>query len=78
MAGGNILSVRLDDVLEAQLQAYAAAGDLSRSAAARELLRQVLTDATPLTRGWYEGRQQAMAQIFEAVKTAIGEVTAGG
>jgi plasmid stability protein len=66
-----ILSVRLDDALEAQLQAFAAAHDLSPSAAARELLRQVLTDAEPVTRGWLEGRTQAIAQVYSALADAL-------
>jgi predicted transcriptional regulator len=66
-----ILSVRLDDALEAQLQAFAAAHDLSRSAAARELLRQVLTTADPITRGWMEGRQEAMSAVYTAVSEAL-------
>lgn len=71
MANGTILSVRLDDALEAQLSTYAAANDLSRSAAARELLRQILTDADPVGRGWQEGKIEAMAAVYAAVAGAV-------
>ena len=70
-----ILSVRLDDALEAQLQAFAAAHELSRSAAARELLRQVLTNADPITRGWMEGRQEAIGQVLGAVQEAVASLS---
>jgi predicted transcriptional regulator len=66
-----ILSVRLDDALEGQLQAFAASQGLSRSAAARDLLRQVLTDAEPVTRGWLEGRQEAMSQVYSVINDAL-------
>lgn len=78
MANGTILSVRLDDQLEAQLAAFAAANDLSRSAAARELLRQILLDADPVTRGWQEGRQEAIARVLAAVSDATSALSRRG
>ena len=58
-----ILSVRLDDALEAQLQAFAAAHELSRS------------NADPITRGWMEGRQEAIGQVLGAVQEAVASLS---
>ena len=70
MAGRSI-SVRLDEQLASQIDAYAAANDLTKSQAVRELLRQVVTDADEVTRGWLEGRQEGLAQVLSAVQDAL-------
>ncbi len=54
-----VLSVRLDEQLDAQLEA------------ARELLERVLLDADDVSRGWRAGRREAIARVYDAIAEAL-------
>jgi len=65
------ISARLDRELNAALRAFARDNNLSPSQALRELLRQALTDADPVTRGWREGFSEGKAEVLRAQSTAL-------
>jgi hypothetical protein len=65
------ISARLDKELDAALRAYARDNGLSPSQALRELLRQSLSDAEPVTRGWREGFAEGKAEVLRAQSEAL-------
>lgn len=65
------LSCQLDRELEDALSLYARENGLTRSQATRELLRQALSDAEPVSRGWREGFSHACNEVQQAL-SAIG------
>lgn len=65
------ISCRLDRELDKALEHYARQNRLTLSQATRELLRQVLTDAEPVSRGWREGQLQAYAETQERLQRAM-------
>jgi metal-responsive CopG/Arc/MetJ family transcriptional regulator len=68
------LSCRIDDELDAQVEVFRQANQLSRSQAVRELLRQILTDAEPVSRGWREGYSAAYEETRAAIARAVAEL----
>jgi len=68
------LNVRTDADLDRALDAYAKANELTRSQATRELLRQVLQLAEPVTRGWLEGFASGHAEALRAYHQAAAAV----
>jgi predicted transcriptional regulator len=68
------LNVRTDADLERALGAFAKANDLTRSQATRELLRQVLQVAEPVTRGWLEGFAAGHAEAQRAYHEAAAAI----
>lgn len=68
------LSCRLDRELDRAIEHYAARNGLTTSQATRELLRQALTDANDISRGWREGFNQAYAEVLENQQRALQEL----
>lgn len=56
------LHIRLDRDIDQGIDAFAEENGLTTSQAARELLRQALTSAEPVDRGWREGYMQGLGQ----------------
>ena len=68
------LSCRLDRELDRALSHYADRNHLTISQATRELLRQVLTDADDVSRGWREGFSRGCAEVLESQQRALHEL----
>jgi hypothetical protein len=64
------LNIRTDGDIERGIREYMRANKLTRSQASRELLRQVLKVAEPVTRGWLEGFAQGHAEHQKTVHEA--------
>lgn len=73
----NRINCRTDPELEAALEAYRIRNNLNRSQAVRELLRQILTDADDLTRGWQEGFAAGYGEAQEALQRAAADARTG-
>lgn len=67
------ITCKVDRELDRAIAHYAAANKLTQSQALRELLRQVLTNADDVTRGWREGFTQAYAEFQREHQTAISK-----
>lgn len=67
------LSLRIDNELGRAIDAYAEANGLNQSQATRELLRQILTDAESVDRGWREGFTAGYAEVAESLNRAAAE-----
>jgi metal-responsive CopG/Arc/MetJ family transcriptional regulator len=68
------LTCRLDRELDKAIKHYAARNRLTLSQAVRELLRQTLTDADDVTRGWREGFSKAYSEMQRERQEHIGKV----
>lgn len=71
------LTCKLDRELDKSLKHYASRNRLTMSQAVRELLRQSLTDADDVTRGWREGFSKAYADYQREHQAGIGKLKAG-
>ena len=71
------LSCRLDRELDRKIRAYMRRNNLERSQAVRELLRQSLTDADDVTRGWREGFAKGYGEAQRALHQAASDRKAG-
>lgn len=65
------LTCRLDTDLDDLLEAFAVANRLTKSQATRDLLRQILTDAEPVDRGWKEGYAAAHDKVLKEHRKAM-------
>ena len=72
-----LVSCRLDKELDMALEHFARQNRLTVSQAMRELLRQILTDADPVTRGWREGMAQGYGETMEKLQRAMHEAGTG-
>lgn len=70
--------VILDRELDARVMAYASENGLTASQAIRDLLRQIVMQADPPTRGWYEGLTLGQAQALKAQGQAIDQIRKAG
>lgn len=68
------LNIRLDRQLDRGLREYAKSNKLNRSQAARELLRQILGVADPVSRGWLEGFSRGYADGRRGVEEGARRV----
>lgn len=68
------LSCRLDRELDLAIAHFADQNHLTISQAVRELLRQVLTSADPVSRGWREGFSAGQAESQKALQQALHNV----
>lgn len=68
------LNIRTDGDIERGLREYMKQNKLTRSQAARELLRQVLQIADPVTRGWLEGFAKGHGDHQKTVHEATRKV----
>ena len=71
------ISCRLDKELDMALEHFARQNRLTQSQAIRELLRQILTDAEPVSRGWREGQARGYAETQEKLQRAMHEAASG-
>lgn len=67
------LHVRVDLELQRELAAFAKRNGLTISQAARELLRQALGHAEPVSRGWREGFSAGFAEVQQKMQGAARE-----
>lgn len=65
------ICAKLDRELDVALSAYAAENGLTRAQALREVLRQALTTADPVTRGWREGYTRGRHEVLKAHSEAL-------
>lgn len=68
------LNIRTDADIERGIRDYMAKNKLTRSQATRELLRQILKVAEPVTRGWLEGFAAAHAEHQKTVHDATRKI----
>lgn len=68
------LSCRLDQELDLAIAHFGEQNQLTRSQAVRELLRQILTNADPVDRGWREGFTLGQAEGQKALQQALHSV----
>ena len=71
------LTCRLDAELDAALERFATQNRLTKSQATRELLRQVLTEAEPVARGWKEGYAAGHDEVLREHRKAMKNVGTG-
>jgi hypothetical protein len=68
------ITARIDRELDAALRHYAEQNGLTRSQAIREVLRQSLTNAEPITRGWLEGFARGRSEALSAQQQALSGI----
>jgi flagellar biosynthesis/type III secretory pathway protein FliH len=67
------ISCRTDRELDKAIGHFAKKNRLTTSQAVRELLRQVLTDADDVSRGWREGFSEGYAEAQKRVNGAMAK-----
>lgn len=65
------ISCRVDPELDRAILDYGQKNGLTHSQAVRELLRQIVTQASPVTRGWHEGFAKGVAEANERAGRAL-------
>lgn len=63
-----VASLRLDRELDAAIRHYADRNGLTFSQACREILRQAVTTADDVTRGWLEGQKKGYADFQKTAR----------
>jgi metal-responsive CopG/Arc/MetJ family transcriptional regulator len=71
------LTCKLDRELDKAIKHYASRNRLTISQAVRELLRQSLTDADDVTRGWREGFSKAYSDYQREHQTGVAKLKLG-
>lgn len=65
------LNFRTDRDIDLFVRDYARKNQITTSQAARELLRQIIGRAKPITRGWHEGFNKGYADAQKAAHQAL-------